>query len=83
MTKIIQYCCNWFFQRLNVVAKLSTENIALRHQLAVLNMRQRHPVVRDRDRLFWVLLSHIWSGCRNAIKIVQPETVVRWHKKII
>ncbi len=32
----IKNCCNWFFQRLNVVANLTAENIALRHQLAVL-----------------------------------------------
>ena len=77
----IKNCCNWLFQRLNIVANLAAENIALRHQLAVLNREQKHPRLKERDRLFWIFLSHIWSGWRNSIKIVQPDTVVRWHKK--
>ncbi|MCP3675222.1 MAG: hypothetical protein GY829_12225 [Gammaproteobacteria bacterium] len=77
----IKNCRNWFFQRLNIIANLTAENIALRHQLVVLNRRQKHPVLKDRDRLFCVLLSRIWSDWRNTIKIVQPDTVVRWHKQ--
>ncbi|MCP4414711.1 MAG: integrase, partial [Gammaproteobacteria bacterium] len=37
--------------------------------------------MKERDRLFWVFLSRIWSGWRNTIMIVKPDTVVRWHKK--
>ncbi|MCP4270364.1 MAG: hypothetical protein GY781_00150 [Gammaproteobacteria bacterium] len=37
--------------------------------------------MKERDRLFWVFLSRIWSGWRNTIMIVQPDTVVCWHKK--
>ena len=33
-----------------------------------------------RDRLFWKILSQTWSGWQNALLIVQPDTVVRWHK---
>jgi transposase InsO family protein len=33
------------------------------------------------DRLFWVLLSRIWTGWRQSLVIVQPDTVVRWHRK--
>jgi len=32
------------------------------------------------DRVFWVLLSKIWSHWRGALHIVQPETVIRWHR---
>jgi putative transposase len=32
------------------------------------------------DRLFWVTLSRLWAGWRRALIIVQPETVVRWHR---
>ncbi len=59
MLIFIKNCRNWFFQRLNVVANLTAENIALRHQLAVLNRRQRHPVLRDRDRQYWSVPSEI------------------------
>ncbi len=33
------------------------------------------------DRLFWVLLSRIWSPWRKSLVIVNPDTVVRWHRK--
>ncbi len=33
------------------------------------------------DRAFWVFLSQVWSGWKEILVIVQPETVVRWHRK--
>jgi hypothetical protein len=32
------------------------------------------------DRLFWSWLSRCWSPWRSAIVLVQPDTVVRWHR---
>jgi len=29
----------------------------------------------------WAWLSHIWSDWRSALAIVQPETVLTWHRK--
>src|ERR1035437_2488900 len=59
---------------------LLLENLALRQQLAVL--RKRHPRVRfsDSDRLFWTALLRLWSKWKRALVLVQPETVVRWHR---
>jgi putative transposase len=59
---------------------LLLENLALRQQLAVL--RQRHPQLRfgAPDKLFWVMLRRLWSGWKRALILVQPETVVRWHR---
>jgi len=31
------------------------------------------------DKLFWVFTRRFWSGWKNALIIVSPETVVRWH----
>jgi hypothetical protein len=41
------------------------ENLALRHQLAVLQRTAPRPRLRTADRLSWVLLSRLWSGCRR------------------
>ena len=41
---------------------LALENLALRHQLAVLQRAAPRPRLRRSDRLFWVLLSRLWSG---------------------
>lgn len=61
--------------------ELALENLALRHQLAVLKHRHSRPRLSDVDRLFWVLLSSVWSAWRECLRIVQPETVVRWHRQ--
>ena len=56
------------------------ENLALRHQLAVLQRTARRPRLRTADRLLWVLLSRMWSGWMDAMSVVQPETVIRWQR---
>src|SRR5262249_56537280 len=59
---------------------LVLENLALRHQLAVLQRTARRPRLRPSDRVFWVLLSRLWSGWAEAVSFVQAETVLRWHR---
>ena len=56
------------------------ENLALRHQLRTLQRRVKRPHLRIRDRMFWVLLATAWRRWRSALVLVQPETVVRWHR---
>jgi len=59
---------------------LLLENLALRQQLAVL--KGRRPLVRltVADKWFWVMLRRLWPGWRQALMLVRPETVVRWHR---
>lgn len=80
MLKIIKNYGVWLSRKLNIAANLTAENFALRQQLIVLKRNQRRPKLNARDRLFWVLMSHIWSGWRDVLLIVQQETVIRWHK---
>ena len=56
------------------------ENLALRHQLAVLQRSAPRPRLRPSDRVLWVLLSRLWRGWGEAVAIVQPETVIRWQR---
>ena len=62
-------------------AELAAENLGLRQQLAVLERTMKRPRLRNRDRLFWVWLSRIWTDWRSVLVIVQPDTVVRWHRQ--
>src|SRR5215472_7607287 len=64
-------------------AAVELENFALRHQLSVLkrSVKQR-PKLRPADRLLWVVLSRIWDDWRSALAIVQPETVIAWHRTV-
>src|SRR5512132_2607246 len=43
------------------------ENLALRHQLAVLQRTAPRPRLRTADRLLWVLLSRLWNGWTDAV----------------
>ena len=57
------------------------ENLALRQQLTVLTRTVKRPQLRSTDRLFWILLPKGWRDWRSALIIVQPDTVVRWHRQ--
>jgi putative transposase len=59
---------------------LLLENLALRQQLAALERRHPRPRLTAFDRLFWVLARRFWSDWKQALIIVSPETVVRWHR---
>jgi putative transposase len=59
---------------------LILENLALRQQLATLARRHTKPQFTSRDRFFWMALRRLWSGWRNALILVQPDTVVGWHR---
>jgi hypothetical protein len=61
-------------------AHLAAENLALRQQLAVLEHGPKRPRLRNRGRIFWVWLSRLWAGWRSVLVIVQPDTVLRWHR---
>jgi putative transposase len=61
--------------------ELAAENLALRQQLAVLRGKVKRPRLRRRDRIFWAILSRVWSNWRSALLIVRPDTVVRWHRQ--
>ena len=62
-------------------AELAAENLALRQQLAVLERRSKRPRLKKRDRIFWVWFSSFFQHWRSILVIVQPDTVVRWHRK--
>ena len=76
----------WLFLALSVSPfksknRLAAENAALRHQLIVLQRRVRGRVqLANGDRLFLVTLYRWFPSALEAIKIVRPETLIRWHR---
>ena len=62
-------------------ARLEAEIVMLRHQLNVLRRRVRSkPKLSVADRLLFVWLYRLFPSVLNAVAIVQPETVIRWHR---
>jgi putative transposase len=59
---------------------LLLENLAWRQQLVMLKRRHPRPSFGLLDKLFWVIARRVWSGWKQALLVVTPETVVRWHR---
>ena len=74
-------CISAFFSAFSRHRDLALENLALRQQLAIFKRCHPRPSLRPTDRLFWVWLSKIWAGWREALIIVKPETVIAWHRQ--
>ena len=72
----------FLFLRVFLLGRAATafENLVLRQQVAVFKQSVKRPKLRPRDRVFWVLLSHLWPNWQSALAIVQPETVIKWHR---
>ena len=60
--------------------QFAVEILALRHQLGILERSVKRPRLTNADRGLWVLLSRRWSGWRDALIVVKPATVIRWHR---
>lgn len=62
-------------------AAVALENVALRHQLAVLQRSVGRPRLRRRDRVFWAWLARLWPAWRSSLLMVEPATVLAWHRR--
>jgi hypothetical protein len=68
--------------RLKSRARLEAENIVLRQQVSVLSRKAPSRVrLRNIDRLIFVWLYRCFPSILNAITVVRPETVIRWHRR--
>ena len=62
-------------------AALELEILALRHQLAVYQRTCTRPRLKPADRILWSWLSRIYSGWRDALVFVQPQTITAWRRR--
>ena len=61
---------------------LVVENALLRHQLGILHRSVKRPRCRPADRALLVLLASRVRAWRSALHIVQPATLLRWHRQL-
>ena len=82
MLKLMRSIVPILARRFSSRAVLQLENLALRHQLHVLR-RQRpgRPRLLTIDRLLWVLLDRLWPRCLDTMMLVEPATVIQWHRQ--
>jgi putative transposase len=63
-------------------AELLIENALLRQQLIVLHRQIKHPRLKSCDRVLMVVLASWLTRWRQALLIVQPDTLLRWHRDL-
>ena len=63
-------------------SELLAENALLRHQLIILRRQIKRPVYWKRDRFLLVVLARMVRTWKQALFIVQPETLLRWHREL-
>jgi len=58
------------------------EDALLRQQLVVLQRQTKRPALTWRDRALFVLLASKLRSWKEALMIVQPDTLLRWHREL-
>ena len=62
-------------------SELLLENALLRQQLVILHRQLKQPRLTRRDRLSLLLLASRLAHWKEALLILKPDTVVRWHRQ--
>src|SRR5205807_10560083 len=62
-------------------SELIAENALLRQQLIILRRQVKRPVCTKTDRMLLVLLARMVRTWKQALVIVQPETLLRWLRQ--
>ena len=63
-------------------SELLAENALLRQQLIILRRQIKRPVYQKTDRFLLVLLARMVRTWKQALFLVQPETLLRWHRAL-
>ena len=61
-------------------SELIAENALLRQQLIILKRQVKRPAITRTDRILLVLLARLVRTWQQALLIVQPDTLLRWHR---
>jgi hypothetical protein len=81
MIALMRFCLRLFTLPLKSKIRLEVENAILRHQLVVLERKIRGRVrLTNSDRLFFIWLYRCFPSMLDALRIIRPETLVRWHR---
>jgi putative transposase len=63
-------------------SQLIAENALLRQQLIMLSRQVKQPACSKADRTLLILLARLVRTWKQALFIVQPDTLLRWHREL-
>ena len=81
MTPVLRAIMTFIAGLFRARLSLQLEVMALRHQLGVYQRGRERPKLTPADRMLWAWLARSWSGWRDALIFVKPETVISWQRK--
>ena len=81
MIQLLRLLCGVLIGLLRPSARREAEILVLRHQINVLRRKSpSRPALSNVDRLLFVLLSRLVPTTLDALTVVRPRTVIRWHR---
>src|SRR5262245_20430504 len=82
MLGMLELVLYWLGSLVKSRHRLEAENLALRHQVNILRRRvSRRLWLSNADRLAFVWLYRLCPSMLDAVAIIRPETVIRWHRQ--
>src|SRR6516162_7538937 len=81
MIQLLRLLCGTLIGLLRCSARREAEILVLRHQINVLRRKSpNRPALSNVDRLLFVLLSQLVPSTLDALSVIKPATVIRWHR---
>ena len=81
MIQLLGLLCGAPIGLLRSSARREAEILVLRHQINVLRRKSpNRPALSNVDRLLFVLLSRLVPSILDALTVIRPATVIRWHR---
>src|SRR5262245_66308095 len=82
MLGMVELLLNWLASMVKSRRRLRAENLVLRHQVNIL-LRKRPQRIRlsNADRLAFVWLYRLCPAVVDAVAVIRPETLIRWHRR--
>src|SRR5215470_10957172 len=81
MIQLLRLLCGALIELLRSSARREAEILVLRHQINVLRRKSpNRPALSNVDRLLFVLLSQLVPSTLDALTVIKPATVIRWHR---
>src|SRR5262249_54116536 len=82
MLGMVELLLHWLASLVKARRRLEAENLVLRHQVNILRRRaSRRLRLSNADRLAFVWLYRLCPSVVDAVTIIRPETVIRWHRQ--
>ena len=72
---------SFYLSFLRTTTQVRLENLFLRKQLEIAERSSPKLKIKPTDRFFLAFLIDLYNSWREALLVVQPETVIRWHRQ--